>query len=151
MPQLIPVGLPEPYQPFSWATQANGLMFTAHGPVDATGAIVGNGIAEQARLTFANLAQAVSAAGAHMEDVAQVLMYMADACEMPIIDGEYRKVFQAPHPNRACVAVQGFAHPDMRIELVACVALGQRAARSVRAPADRHGATSRRRRLRGSS
>jgi enamine deaminase RidA (YjgF/YER057c/UK114 family) len=130
MPQFIPVGLPEPNQPFSWATQANGMMFTAHGPVDASGAIAGDGIAEQARLTFANLAQAVKAAGARMEDVVQVLLYMADAREMPIIDAEYRKFFQAPYPNRASVAVQGFVHPDMRIELVAYVALGQQAARS---------------------
>lgn len=127
MPQLIPVGLPEPSQPFSWATHANGMMFTAHGPVDETGAIAGKNIAEQARLTFANLALAVAAAGARMEDVAQVLMYMADARDMPIIDAEYRKFFQAPYPNRACVAVQGFAHPDMRIELVAYVALGRQA------------------------
>ncbi|WP_233852190.1 RidA family protein [Paraburkholderia sp. HD33-4] len=131
MPELIPVGLPEPNQPFSWATHANGLMFTAHGPVDASGAIAGDGIAEQARLTFANLAQAVRSAGARMEDVVQVLMYMADAREMSIIDAEYRKVFQAPYPNRACVAVQGFAHPDMRIELVAYVALGRQTARSI--------------------
>ncbi|NTX21312.1 RidA family protein [Burkholderia cepacia] len=128
MPQLIDVGLPEPTQPFSWATQANGMMFTGAGPVDASGAIAGDGIAEQARLTLTNLAQAVKAAGARMEDVAQVLIYMADAREMPIIDAEYRKFFQAPYPNRASVAVQGFAHPDMRIELVAYVALGQQGA-----------------------
>lgn len=125
MPQLIPVGLPEPNQPFSWATHANGMMFTAHGPVDEHGAIAGCDIAEQARLTFSNLASAVRAAGAQMQDVVQVLMYMADAREMSIIDAEYRKFFTAPYPNRACVAVQGFAHPDMRIELVAYVALGQ--------------------------
>ena len=128
MPQIIPVGLPEPNQPFSWATRANGMMFTTHGPVDASGAIAGDGIAVQARLTFANLAQAVEAAGARMEDVVQVLIYMADAREMPIIDAGYRKYFQTPYPNRASVAVQGFVHPEMRIEVVAYVALGQQAA-----------------------
>ncbi|WDD92973.1 RidA family protein [Burkholderia sp. FERM BP-3421] len=125
MPQIIPVELPEPDQPFSWATRANGMMFTAHGPVDRSGAIAGSDIEEQARLTFSNLASAVkAAAGARMRDVVQVLIYMADARDMAVIDAEYRTFFEAPYPNRACVAVQGFAHPGMRIELVAYVALG---------------------------
>jgi 2-iminobutanoate/2-iminopropanoate deaminase len=130
MPDPIPTGLPEPAQPFSWATRAGGLMFTAHGPVDETGAIAGDDIAGQARLTFANLAKAVAAAGARLDDVAQVLLYMADAADMPAIDAEYRKVFRAPYPNRASVAVAGFAHPRMRIELAAYVALPAPAARA---------------------
>src|ERR1700761_7882844 len=99
MPNLISTGLPEPRQPFSWATHAGGLMFTAHGPVDASGAIAGRDIVEQARLTLENLLQAVSAAGARMQDVAQVLIYMANAKDMPAIDIEYRKFFTAPYPN----------------------------------------------------
>ncbi|AOJ05546.1 MULTISPECIES: RidA family protein [Burkholderia] len=130
MPDLIPVDLPEPAQPFSWATHAHGLMFTAHGPVDAAGAIVGGDIAQQARLALSNLASAVRAAKARMQDVVQVLLYVADARDIPVIDTVYRECFDAPYPNRACVAVQGFAHPDMRIELVAYVALGQPASRA---------------------
>jgi enamine deaminase RidA (YjgF/YER057c/UK114 family) len=70
-----------------------------------------------------NLARAVSAAGAQLQDVAQVLIYMANAKDMPAIDTEYRKFFAAPYPNRTSVAVAGFAHPDMLIELVAYVVL----------------------------
>jgi 2-iminobutanoate/2-iminopropanoate deaminase len=123
MPNLISTGLPEPRQPFSWATHASGLMFTAHGPVDANGDIAGRDVAEQTRLTLQNLAQAVTAAGARLQDVAQVLIYMANAKDMPEIDAEYRTFFAAPYPNRTSIAVAGFAHPDMLIELVAYVAL----------------------------
>lgn len=98
-------------------------MFTAHGPVDTSGAIAGRDIVEQTRLTLENLLQAVTAAGARMQDVAQVLIYMANAKDMPTIDLEYRKFFTAPYPNRTSVAVAGFAHPDMLIELVAYIAL----------------------------
>lgn len=98
-------------------------MFTAHGPVDANGDIAGRDITEQTRLTLQNLLQAVKAAGARMEDVAQVLIYMANAKDMPKIDAEYRQFFAAPYPNRTSVAVAGFAHPDMLIEVVAYVAL----------------------------
>ncbi|AIO33166.1 endoribonuclease L-PSP family protein [Burkholderia cenocepacia] len=123
MAETIPVDLPPLAQPFSWATRAAGLMFTGHGPVDAAGAIVGDTMAEQARVTLGNLAKAVAAAGATMDDVAQVLVYLSDVQAMPEFDAEYRRHFRAPYPNRTCVGVQGFAHPEMRVELVAYVAL----------------------------
>jgi len=123
MAETIPVDLPQLAQPFSWATHAGGLMFTGHGPVAASGAIVGDTMAEQARVTLANLAKAVAAAGATMDDVAQVLVYLSDVKAMPEFDAEYRRHFHEPYPNRTCVGVQGFAHPAMCVELVAYVAL----------------------------
>jgi 2-iminobutanoate/2-iminopropanoate deaminase len=123
MAERIPVDLPKLNQPFSWATRAAGLMFTAHGPVDASGAIVGDTMTEQARLTLSNLAKAVAAAGATMDDVAQVLVYLSDVKDMREFDDEYQRHFREPYPNRTCVGVQGFAHPAMRVELVAYVAL----------------------------
>ncbi|MFP6557382.1 RidA family protein [Paraburkholderia sp. B3] len=123
MAELIPVDLPRLDQPFSWATHAAGLMFTGHGPVDASGAIVGDTMTGQARLTLSNLAKAVAAGGATMDNVAQVLVYLSDVKDMAEFDAEYRRHFREPYPNRTCVGVQGFAHPAMRVELVAYVAV----------------------------
>ncbi|WP_179400580.1 RidA family protein [Burkholderia guangdongensis] len=123
MAELIPVDLPQLNQPFSWATRAAGLMFTAHGPVDASGAIVDATMTEQARLTLSNLGKAVAAAGATMDDVAQVIVYLSDVKEMAEFDAEYRRHFREPYPNRSCVGGLSFAHPAMRVELVAYVAL----------------------------
>jgi enamine deaminase RidA (YjgF/YER057c/UK114 family) len=123
MADTIPLDLPQLAQPFSWATRAGGLMFTGHGPVDASGAIAGDTMTAQARITLCNLAKAVAAAGATMDDVAQVLVYLSDVEAMPEFDAEYRRHFREPYPNRTCVGVQGFAHPAMRVELVAYVAL----------------------------
>ena len=116
-------GMPSYSLWMSGKTRAGGLMFTGHGPVDASGAIAGDTMAEQARITLGNLAKAVAAAGATMDDVAQVLVYLSDVKAMPEFDAEYRRHFHEPYPNRTCVGVQGFAHPDMRVELVAYVAL----------------------------
>ncbi|EHP43061.1 endoribonuclease L-PSP [Cupriavidus basilensis OR16] len=96
-------------------------MFTAHGAVDSAGKIAGGDVATQTRLTFDNLAATVAAAGASMTDVAQVLIYMRDAQDMATIDAVYREYFSVPYPNRASVAVQGFVHPEMLIEIVAYV------------------------------
>ncbi|AIY41958.1 Putative translation initiation inhibitor [Collimonas arenae] len=121
MPQIIETGLPAPSQPFSWATHANGIMYTTHGPVDADGRIAGADITAQAVLTFDNLAMTIAASGAALEDVVQVLIYMRAAQDMPAIDAVYRKYFSKPYPNRSSVAVQGFVHPEMRIEVIAYV------------------------------
>ncbi|MDP5009218.1 MAG: RidA family protein [Glaciimonas sp.] len=123
MPQVIETGLPQLNQPFSWAVQANGTIYTAHGPVDSQAKIAGATITEQAELTFKNLAQTVKAAGAQMSDVAQVLIYMREASHMAAIDAVYKTFFTAPYPNRSSVVVVGFVHPEMLIEIVAYVAV----------------------------
>ncbi|MFX1671004.1 RidA family protein [Paraburkholderia sp. A2WS-5] len=125
--ETIDTGLPQLNQPFSWATKAGGLLFTAHGPVTMDGKICGADIEEQARLTFSNLQRAVEAAQGVMPDVAQVLIYMKDAGHMPTIDRIYREFFQMPYPNRSSVVVKDFVHPDMLIEIVAYVGLSSHA------------------------
>lgn len=119
MKEVIDVGLPALSQPFSWATKARGLLFTAHGPVRADGSIDTGPIEDQARLTFANLRQAVQAAGGTLADVTQVLIYMTDVQDMKAIDGVYREFFEAPYPNRSSMGVNGLVVPGMKIEIVA--------------------------------
>lgn len=120
--RVIDTGLPALAQPFSWAVQAAGLVFTAHGPVRADGSIDTGAIEDQARLTFANLQRTVAAAGCTMQDVAQVLIYMTDVKDMPAIDAVYREFFTPPYPNRSSMGVAGLVVPGMKIEIVAYVA-----------------------------
>ncbi|TDF62663.1 RidA family protein [Cupriavidus sp. L7L] len=122
MVEVIDTGLKPIAQPFSWATRANGIIFTAHGPVDSTGTIAGDDIAQQAHLTFSNLQQAVVASGSSLTDVAQVLIYLKEASHMASVDDVYRRFFSAPYPNRSSVVVKDFVHPAMLIEIVAYVA-----------------------------
>jgi len=119
----IDTGLPQLAQPFSWAVAAHRTLYTAHGPVDAQGKIVGGPIEEQARQTFRNLEQALRAAGASLRDVAQVLIYMRRAKDMPRIDAVYREFFSEPWPNRSSVGGLDFVHPEMDIEIVVYAAL----------------------------
>lgn len=121
MVEIVETGLKPMAQPFSWATRANGIVFTAHGPVDSAGSIAGDTIEQQADLTFSNLRRAVIAAGATLGDVAQVLIYMREAAHMATIDEVYRRFFSAPYPNRSSVVIKDFVHPAMLIEIVAYV------------------------------
>lgn len=120
MKEVIDVGLPALRQPFSWAVKGRGAMlFTAHGPVRPDGGIDTGPIEAQARLTFENLRQAVTAAGGTLADVTQVLIYMTDVQDMPAIDAVYREFFTAPYPNRSSAAVAALVVLGMRIEIVA--------------------------------
>lgn len=119
MKQVIDVGLPALKQPFSWAVKASGLLFTAHGPVRPDGSIDTGPVDQQARLTFGNLRQAVQAAGGTLDDVTQVLIYMTDVSDMPVIDTVYREFFDAPYPNRSSMGVAGLVVPGMKLEIVA--------------------------------
>ena len=121
MIEAINTGLPPLQQPFSWMVRANGLLFTAQGPVRPDGSIDTGPIEQQARLTLRNLQNAVHAAGATLADVAQVLVYMTDVADMPVIDAVYREFFTAPYPNRSSAGV-ALVVPGMKIEIVAYVA-----------------------------
>lgn len=119
----LDVGLPALGQPFSWAIKADlsrsHLLFTAHGPVRPDGTIETGDVSAQARLTFANLRQAVVAAGGSLADVAQVLIYMTDVADMSAIDAVYREFFASPYPNRSSAAVAALVVPGMKLEIVA--------------------------------
>jgi 2-iminobutanoate/2-iminopropanoate deaminase len=117
--EVLETGLKPMQQPFSWAIRGGGLIFTAHGPVDADGAIVGDDITAQARLTFRNLMRTAAAAGATADDIAQVLIYMKEPAHMAAIDAVYRDFFTPPYPNRSSVVVKDFVDPRMLIEIVA--------------------------------
>lgn len=123
MKQVINIGLPCIGQPFSWAVKAGGLLFTTHGPVRSDGSIDTGPIEQQTRLTLENIRRAVTAAGGQMSDVAQVLIYMTDEKDMPVIDSIYREFFEAPYPNRSSMAVRGLVAPGMRVEMVVYAAI----------------------------
>jgi enamine deaminase RidA (YjgF/YER057c/UK114 family) len=123
MRKMIDTGLPMPAQPFSWAVSAAGLMFTAHGPVRSDGTVDTGDVAQQARLTFENLRKAAEAAGADLRSVAQVLVTLVEADDVPVVDAVYREFFAAPYPNRSTVIAKALVVPGMRIEIVAYVAL----------------------------
>jgi 2-iminobutanoate/2-iminopropanoate deaminase len=123
MKEVIDTGLPPLRQPFSWAVKSAGMLFTAHGPVRKDGSIDTGPVEDQARLTFANLRMTLEAAGGTLDDVAQVLIYMTDVADMPVIDQIYREFFSAPYPNRSSAGV-ALVVPGMKIEVVAYAMVG---------------------------
>lgn len=121
MKRVINTGLPALQQPFEWAVACGHQLYTAHGPVRADGSICVGSIEEQAELTFANLRQAVQAAGGALDGVVQMTVYMTHEDDMEAIDHTYRKFFSPPYPNRCAVVVKALAVKGMAIEIQAVV------------------------------
>jgi len=119
MRETVETGLPEPSQPFAWATKAGDFLFTTHGPVQSDGTILQAGIEEQTKLTLDNLGMALKAADLGFDDVVHVQIFLIDVADMAPVDQVYRHYFAKPYPTRASLVVAALVAPGMRIEVCA--------------------------------
>ena len=85
---------------------------------DATGAIVGVGdIKAQTRQTLENVKAVLEAAGATLEDIVKVQVFItrvADYADIHAVRSEY---FKSDYPASTMVEVTALVHPDMLIEI----------------------------------
>jgi 2-iminobutanoate/2-iminopropanoate deaminase len=119
MKTAVQTGLKAHGAPFEWAVTADNILYTAQIPMRADGTIETGDVASQTRLILNNLQQTLSAAGGTLNDVTQVLIYITNGADFPIINDIYRQYFSEPHPNRATVIVASLLVPGMVIEIVA--------------------------------
>lgn len=123
MRQAVETGLAPETAPYSHAVVANGILFTAHLPTRSDGSAETGSASAQTELALSNLKKAVGAAGATMDDVAQVVLYITRIEDKPAIDEVYARYFRRPYPSRACIVVSGLAVPGTRIEVLAYAAV----------------------------
>lgn len=124
-PMITPVAteLPRSKAPLEWAVSANGILFTAQIPIDASGQVVDGGIEAQARQTMANLKHALDCAGVGMAGLTQALIYVTDREHLAAVNQVYADYVSEPYPNRAAIIVSGFARAEMLVEIVAYAAV----------------------------
>ena len=101
MRQVVATGLPPEPAPFSHAVVSNGMVFTAHLPIRPDGTAETGGATAQAELALSNLKRAVEAAGATLDDVAQVILFLTCLDDKPAIDEVYAAASGPPiRPGR---------------------------------------------------
>jgi enamine deaminase RidA (YjgF/YER057c/UK114 family) len=123
MRQVVATGLPPEPAPFSHAVVSNGVVFTAHLPIRSDGTAETGSASAQADVALSNLKRAVEAAGASLDDVAHVTLFITRIEDKAAIDETYARYFRPPYPSRACIVVQGLVVPGTRLEVVAYAAL----------------------------
>ena len=111
--------------PYSQAVRAGGSVYlSGQIPLDpATGELVAGDIAMQARRVFDNLRAVCEAAGASLDDVVRVGIYLMDLGDFAAVNAVMAGYFQAPYPARSTIQVSGLPR-GARIEVDAIVAHG---------------------------
>jgi 2-iminobutanoate/2-iminopropanoate deaminase len=123
MRQVVATGLPPEPAPFSHAVVSNGVVFTAHLPIRSDGTAETGSASAQTDVALSNLKRAVEAAGASLDDVAHVTLFITRIEDKAAIDETYARYFRPPYPSRACIVVPGLVVPGTRLEVVAYAAL----------------------------
>ncbi len=126
-PAITPIAteLPRSKAPLEWAVAANGILFTAQIPIDASGQVVTGGIEKQVRQTMDNLKHTLDCAGGGMASMTQALIYVTDRKHLPVVNQVYAEYVSSPYPNRAAIIVSGFAREEMLVEIVAYAAVSE--------------------------
>ena len=119
MRRAVETGLPPETAPYSHATVANGVLYTAHLPIRPDGSVETGSATAQTEITLSNLKKTVEAAGATLDDVAQVVIYITRIEDKPAVDEVYARYFRKPYPSRACIVISGLAVSGARIEVLA--------------------------------
>jgi len=73
-------------------------------PRDAvTGQLAGGDVSSQTRSTLGNLQRVLEQAGAALEDVVSVTVYLQRSEDWDAMNAVYREFFRGPHPSRTTV------------------------------------------------
>ena len=107
-PVLLPADVPPPKGPYSPAVRAGDFVYVSgQTPRDpSTGALQGNDVTSQTRSTLGNLQRVLEQAGAGLEDVVSVTVYLQRADDWDAMNAVYREVLRAPHPSRTTVGAE---------------------------------------------
>ena len=93
--------------PFSQAIVDDGTIYTAgQGGVDPeTGEIVDGGIVPETKQVLENVDQILRAAGATLDDVVKVNLFLTDIDDYDDLNDTYSEFFDEPYPARSVVEV----------------------------------------------
>ena len=100
--------IPPPAGPYSPAVRAGDLLFVS-GQVPKhphSGALLGSDVTAQSRGTLENLRRVLAAAGASVDDVVSVTVYLADENDWGAFNAVYREVFNPPYPTRTVIGAR---------------------------------------------
>lgn len=95
--------------------------------VNRNGEIVGKDVSGQAEQAMRNLLSALDAAGARLEDVVKMTVYLVQGQSLQEAFGAAQRVMGANHepPTVSVLVVAGLARPDFLIEIEAVAAVDE--------------------------
>ena len=115
---------PSAIGPYSQGLRHGDLLWASGqlGVVPASGALVGDGVAEQAEQALRNLDAVCREAGTSLVKAVKCTVYLTDMADFPVVNTVYERFFEVPYPARATVQVAALPRGG-RVEIDAVVAL----------------------------
>jgi 2-iminobutanoate/2-iminopropanoate deaminase len=115
---------PRAIGPYSQATRANGLLFTAGqvGFDPATGELVDGGIAEQTERVLENIRAILEAERLELTSVVKTTVFLVDMADFAAMNTVYARAFGEHRPARSTVAVAALPR-GARVEIEAVAVL----------------------------
>ena len=112
---------PAPKWPYSQGIAADGFIFVSgQGPADPkTGEMKLGDIKDETRQTLENVKAILKAAGATMDDVVKVHVYLNNINDFAAMNDVYRKYFGESLPARTTVGVSLAAGMKVEIDVIA--------------------------------
>lgn len=104
---------------FSQATVAGGFVEVAGQVGLGADFSIPEGIREQARNAFTNLANVLEAAGSGLAQVMHLTQYFTDIREVSAVDEVFAEFFPSNYPARTVVQVVALVLPQLRLEVQA--------------------------------
>ncbi len=128
-------GLAEPISHYSDAVRTGNTVYVSgQASVDRHGHLVAPGdVVAQTRQVLDNMKLALAAAGATLDDVVKVTVYLRHCADRPRVNEVRKAYFGANRPASTLIGITEFAIPGMLVEIEAvAVARAPRASRRVR-------------------
>ncbi|MDE7241792.1 RidA family protein [Desulfovibrio sp.] len=93
--------------PYSQAIRKGDILYLSGqlGIVPTTGELISSDVAEQTTQALANMKAVLAQAGASVEDVCKVTVFLTDMADFQTVNDVYARTFTANPPARSCVAV----------------------------------------------
>jgi len=114
-------GLSEPISHYSDAVRAgNTIYVSGQAAIDEHGHLVGRGdVVAQTRKVLDNMKLALAAAGATLDDVTKVTVYLAHVSDRPRVNEVRKEYFKDNKPASTLIGIHEFAIEGMLIEIEA--------------------------------
>jgi len=114
----------KPIGPYSPSMRAGDWLVCSGQVGVREGALVGGGVAEQARQALANLRELLESQGASMDKVAKTLVFLVEIDDFAAMNEVYAEAFGDHRPARSTVAVAALPL-GARVEVEAWAWLGE--------------------------
>ena len=122
--RINPASMAEPIAPYTLVVRKDNVVTTAGMlGLNADGKLVGDDITSQTRQTLDNIRTALEAAGASLDDVVKVTVFITDIGNFSGMNAVYTEVFGDTKPARSTVGVE-LALPGALVEIEATAVLG---------------------------